>query len=69
MKNYLKTILKNQSILWDLVVILVLALFLTYLSIVDRMELLIKLPFISLYAAYILGRIIGVQAGRKSKQG
>ncbi len=68
MKNYLKTILKNQSILWDLVVILVLALFLTYLSIVDRMELLIKLPFISLYAAYILGRVIGVQAGRKSKQ-
>jgi hypothetical protein len=68
MKNYLKTILKNQSILWDLVVILVLALFLTYLSIIDRMELLIKLPFVSLYAAYILGRIIGVQAGRKSKQ-
>jgi hypothetical protein len=61
----MKTITDLKTSLWDLIFILILAGVLIILSETGRMDLLMKLPFITLLIPYFAGRFIG----RKLKVG
>jgi hypothetical protein len=52
---------------WDLLFIVVLTGFLLCLSHIEEMEILIQMPFITLYVAYMIGRLVGVNSVGKSK--
>lgn len=44
---------------WDILFIIISAGFLIFLSQIGRMDLLTKLPFVTIYTAYVIGRIVG----------
>jgi len=44
---------------WDLIFILLLTIFLLIPSETGNLEILMKLPFITIYIAYALGRMVG----------
>ncbi len=44
---------------WDIIVIITLAVVLSILSETDTMWILFKLPFVTIFAAYVIGRVIG----------
>jgi Ca2+/H+ antiporter len=48
-----------KTIIWDIVFIVGLAILLTILSETGNMNYLMKLPFITIYAAYLIGRFAG----------
>jgi hypothetical protein len=56
--------MKLKTILFDLVFIVVLTALLIVLNETGKMSTLIKYPFITVYSAYILGRLVGILAGR-----
>jgi len=57
-----------RTIKWDIVFIIVLAGFLLYLSHIDRMEILLKLPFVTIYIAYVIGRVVGSKTAKRTDE-
>ena len=47
-----------KTIIWDFAVIIILTVFLLILSETKNIDLLIKLPFVTIYAASLLGRFV-----------
>ena len=57
-----------KKIGWDLLFIVILTIVLVVLSETGNTEILIKLPFVTIYAAYLIGRLVGeFNAKSKSK--
>jgi hypothetical protein len=54
-----------KKIGWDLLFIVILTVFLVLLSKTGNSEVLIKLPFVTIYAAYLIGRLVGEFNGKK----
>ncbi len=50
---------------WDLLFIVVLTGFLLYLSYIEQMELLIQMPFVTLYVVFMIGKFVGVNSIEK----
>jgi hypothetical protein len=57
-----------KSSIWDYIFILLLAAFLLILSATGNMGILIKLPFITIYAAYVIGRYVGFLSNKKAME-
>jgi len=56
-----------KTIIWDTLFIVGLAIFLAVLSVTGKMNYLMKLPFITIYAAYLLGRFAGYLSDKKKE--
>ena len=54
-----------KSHFWDIVFNLTLAVLLTVLSETGKMDYLIKLPFVTIYVAYGIGRFVGYLSYKK----
>ena len=57
--------MKFKKAKWDLLFIVVLTGFLLYLSYIEQMELLIQMPFITLYVVFMIGKFVGVNSIEK----
>ena len=49
--------MKKRS--WDILVIVVLGVLLVILNETGNIKILIALPFVTVYGAYVLGRVVG----------
>ena len=58
-----------KTSIWDIVIIAAMGLILTILSETNTLYIILKLPFISLYALYLLGRFVGykIESSQKTK--
>ncbi len=60
--------METKALKWDVIFIIVLSGFLILLSAIDRMEILIKMPFITIFAPYIIGRYVGFAIAKNNKK-
>jgi hypothetical protein len=60
--------MKLRTILFDLIFIVVLSAVLIMLSETGKMGSLMKYPFVTIYAAYGIGRLAGVFSGSRRKK-
>lgn len=51
--------------IWDVAFIIILAVFLLILSETKNMDLLIKVPFVTIFTAYIVGRFVSYLSSKE----